>query len=125
LAGSKGLSPSYFLSRRRALEIFPMLKSDGLSGALVYYDGAHNDSRMNIAIALTAAQHGASMANHVEVLELIKKPRETLKGHQGIGNEEICGAVVRDTLTGDTWTIKAKGVINATGPFCGTAIFNR
>ena len=46
---------------------FPMLKADGLKGAVVYYDGMHNDTRMNVLIALTAAQHGASVANYVEV----------------------------------------------------------
>ncbi|KAI9342740.1 FAD dependent oxidoreductase-domain-containing protein [Zopfochytrium polystomum] len=117
LAGGEGLSHSYFLSKRRALEAFPMLKADRLAGAMVYYDGAHNDSRMNVAIALTAINHGAVMANHVEVVELLKRPRLTNIGQQGLGEKEIYGAVVRDTLTGDTWTVRAKGVVNATGPF--------
>lgn len=37
LAGSEGIESSYFLTRSRALDQFPMLKSDGLFGALVYY----------------------------------------------------------------------------------------
>ncbi|KAJ3325518.1 mitochondrial glycerol-3-phosphate dehydrogenase [Blyttiomyces sp. JEL0837] len=117
LAGKEGLSHSYFLSKRRALEAFPMLKSDRCVGAMVYYDGAHNDSRMNVAIALTAIAHGAVVANHVEVVEILKRKRTTLIGKFGHGDQEIYGAVVRDTLTGDTWTVRAKGVINATGPF--------
>lgn len=117
LAGKEGLSHSYFLSKRRALEAFPMLKSDKLVGAMVYYDGAHNDSRMNVAIALTAISHGAVMANHVEVVEILKRKRTTNEGRFGMKEEEIYGAVVRDNLTGDTWTIRAKGIINATGPF--------
>ncbi|KAI9338212.1 FAD dependent oxidoreductase-domain-containing protein [Obelidium mucronatum] len=117
LAGKEGISRSYFLGKRKALEAFPMLKSDDLVGAMVYYDGAHNDSRMNVAIALTAVAHGAVLANHVEVIQLLKKPRTTLLGHKGFGDQEICGAVVRDTITGKSWTVKAKGVINATGPF--------
>ena len=35
--------------------------------------GQHNDARMNLAIALTAVRHGASVANHVEVLSLLKR----------------------------------------------------
>jgi len=50
-----------------ALFQFPMLNSDGLKGAVVYYDGMHNDTRMNTLIALTASQHGAAVANYVEV----------------------------------------------------------
>lgn len=30
---------SYFVSKSKALEEFPMLKADKLCGALVYYDG--------------------------------------------------------------------------------------
>ncbi|KAJ3345678.1 mitochondrial glycerol-3-phosphate dehydrogenase, partial [Kappamyces sp. JEL0680] len=114
LAGSKGLSQSYFLTKTRALEAFPMLQREKISGAIVYYDGAHNDSRMNVAIALTAVQHGATVVNHVEVTELIRKPRETFLGKLGFGEQELCGAVCRDVLTGETWTVYAKGIINAT-----------
>ena len=115
LAGSQGLSQSYFLTKTRAIEAFPMLKKDRVAGAIVYYDGMHNDARMNTAIALTAIQHGAAVANHVQVESLVKK--------QVSGKvDQICGAVVKDMLTGETWTIKAKGVVNATGPFCGRNI---
>jgi glycerol-3-phosphate dehydrogenase len=37
LAGKENLESSYFLTKGKALEAFPMLKSDGLAGALVYY----------------------------------------------------------------------------------------
>jgi glycerol-3-phosphate dehydrogenase len=33
------MEQSYLMSKSRALEAFPMLKGDGLVGALVYYDG--------------------------------------------------------------------------------------
>ncbi|ORZ25687.1 FAD dependent oxidoreductase-domain-containing protein [Absidia repens] len=105
-AGREALESSYFLTRSKALEAFPMLKRDELVGALVYYDGQHNDARMNVALAITAAYHGATVANHCEVLDLTKNEQ----GH-------VDGAVLKDTLTGDQWTVKAKGVINATGPF--------
>lgn len=65
---------------------------------------------------MTAVQHGATIANHVEVTKLIKKPRTTAKA--GLGPEELYGAVCRDTITGQEWTVYAKGIINATGPFC-------
>ena len=67
-----------------------------------------NDSRMNVSIALTAALRGATVANHVEVVDLIKD-----------NSGKICGAKVKDTITGDQWNVKAKVVINATGPFAG------
>ncbi|KAF9350447.1 mitochondrial glycerol-3-phosphate dehydrogenase [Mortierella sp. AD094] len=106
LAGHQAMESSYFLSRGKALEAFPMLKNDKLVGAMVYYDGQHNDSRMNVALGLTAVQYGAVIANHVEVVELHKD-----------SDKRLCGARVRDTLTGKEFNVKAKGIINATGPF--------
>ncbi|KAJ1917666.1 mitochondrial glycerol-3-phosphate dehydrogenase [Mycoemilia scoparia] len=111
LAGSERITPSYMLGRKRTLESFPMLKSENLVGAVVYYDGQHNDSRMNVTLAVTAAAHGAVVANHTEVLSLIKEMNPES------GQDVVKGAVVRDNETGETWEVKAKGVINATGPF--------
>ncbi|KAI9152006.1 Glycerol-3-phosphate dehydrogenase [Paramyrothecium foliicola] len=111
LAGSQGLESSYFMSKSKALETFPLLRHDNLVGALVYYDGQHNDSRMNFSLALTASLYGATILNHVEVTGLNKD-----------ANGRICGAKVRDTLAEDgagarEFSVRAKGVINATGPF--------
>lgn len=114
LAGSQGLESSYLMSRSKALESFPLLRRDNLVGALVYFDGQHNDSRMNVSLALTASLYGAAVVNHVEVTALEKDK-------QG----RVCGARVRDLtagLDGDVagsrdFSIRAKGVINATGPF--------
>jgi len=44
-----------------------MLKSAGLVGAVVYYDGMHNDAQMNLALILTAIKHGAVVTNYTEV----------------------------------------------------------
>lgn len=37
LAGSENIESSYFLTKSKALDAFPMLKKDDLFGALVYY----------------------------------------------------------------------------------------
>jgi glycerol-3-phosphate dehydrogenase len=37
LAGSENIESSYFLTKSKALDAFPMLKKSGLFGALVYY----------------------------------------------------------------------------------------
>ncbi|KAF8059578.1 FAD dependent oxidoreductase-domain-containing protein [Lyophyllum atratum] len=111
LAGKENMESSYLMSRGKALETFPMLKTDGLVGALVYYDGQHNDSRMNVALIMTAVKLGAIAANYCEVTDLHKD--EFGKIH---------GAKVKDTLTGEEWNVRAKGVINATGPFSDTLL---
>ncbi|KAI9706322.1 MAG: mitochondrial glycerol-3-phosphate dehydrogenase [Bogoriella megaspora] len=112
LAGHDNIESSYFLTKSKALDAFPMLKKDNLFGALVYYDGAHNDSRMNVSLAMTAALYGATVVNHMEVTALEKD-----------ANGKVNGARVRDLVpersgksTGEI-TIRARGIINATGPF--------
>jgi glycerol-3-phosphate dehydrogenase len=112
LAGSEGIETSYFLTRSKALDAFPMLKKDNLVGALVYYDGAHNDSRMNVSLAMTAALYGGTVVNHLEVTSLEKD-----------ANGRLCGAKVRDLIDEkdgkkpQEFNIRARGIINATGPF--------
>lgn len=41
LAGSEGIESSYFLTKSKALEAFPMLKRSNVVGALVYYGKPH------------------------------------------------------------------------------------
>lgn len=60
--------------------------------------GQHNDSRMNIALIMTAVQQGAVVANHVEVMELHKDP----------ASGKLTGARVQDKLTGRGWDVRAK-----------------
>lgn len=52
---------------------------------------------MNMALIMTAVQHGAIIANHVEVTDLHKN-----------SEGKLTGAAVRDNLTGESWGIKAK-----------------
>lgn len=73
----------------------------------MYYDGQFDDSRMAVAIACTSAATGATILNHAEVIDLLREP----------SSGRIIGAKVRDVLTGDTFDVHAKVVINATGPF--------
>lgn len=61
--------------------------------------GQHNDARMNLAIALTAARYGAATANYAEVLRLLKTM------DPGTGKERVCGARCRDVLTGVCVTV--------------------
>ncbi|XP_058797658.1 glycerol-3-phosphate dehydrogenase, mitochondrial isoform X1 [Phymastichus coffea] len=110
VAGSKTVKSSYYLSKQNALELFPMLKGDKLTGAIVYYDGQQDDARMNLAVALTASRHGATVVNHVSVTNL-------LKGLDRDGKRVLTGARVRDELTGEEFDVKARAIINATGPF--------
>ncbi|WP_305045608.1 FAD-dependent oxidoreductase [Geoalkalibacter sp.] len=105
LAGKKSLGSSRLIGRTEALRRFPLLKAQGLKAGVLYYDGQFNDARMALALILTASELGAVSANHVEALSLLKE--------QG----RVRGARVRDRIGGREFDIRARGVINATGPF--------
>lgn len=73
----------------------------------MYYDGQFNDSRLAIAVACTAAASGAVVVNHAEVTSLLKDP----------STGRVIGATVKDLLSGTSYEVHAKVVINAAGPF--------
>jgi glycerol-3-phosphate dehydrogenase len=106
LAGRQNLESSYILTRSKALQVFPMLNDNRLKGAVVYYDGSHNDSRTNVSVALTAVEKGADILNHAEVTALIKDE-----------DGKIIGVKGRDLEGGEDLSISGRAVINATGPF--------
>ncbi len=107
VSGSERLASSYYVNSQRAIELFPMLNPRGLCGAMVFFDGQTNDSRMNIALALTGIALGATVLNHTEAVSFVKDE-----------SGRITGGVVRDCLSGAQTTVRAKVVVNATGPFC-------
>jgi glycerol-3-phosphate dehydrogenase len=94
--------------RLSALEVTglqPTLKTDGLVGGATYYDAATDDCRLTLAVALDARDRGATLVNHARVTSLT------------IENGRTTGADVSDDLTGTTARIRARVVVNATGPW--------
>jgi glycerol-3-phosphate dehydrogenase len=105
LSGKRNIGHSRLLTRKDALRRFPTLKAAGLKAGVLYYDGQFHDARLALALALTAQQHGAAIINHVAVSGLLKK------------GGKLAGAQLTDALSGASWPLHARGVINATGPF--------
>ena len=109
LAGKYGFGASKILTRDETLERLPTIKTEGLRGGIVYYDGQFDDSRLLTNLAQTAAEQGATLANYVKVTELLKDSDGFVNGVKAI-----------DAETHDTLTIRAQIVINATGAFTDT-----
>lgn len=105
LAGSANLAPSRFVDAHEARQRFPMLKPEGLRGGVVYYDGQFDDARFAVALAATAVREGATLVTHASVTSL-----EHIEGR-------VAGATVRDEESGREATVRARAVVNATGPF--------
>jgi len=97
-----------WLSAKKVRRVEPGLRDRGLVGAALYYDAQTDDARLVIATLRSAMRAGAIAANYVETTALLKP------------DGRVRGAVVRDVLTGETATIRANVVVNATGPWSDT-----
>lgn len=91
------------ISAAEALRWVPALDPHALRGALLSWDGQlEDDARLVVALARTAAAHGARIVTHAPVTAL----------HPD-------GADVRDALTGATLHVRARHIVNATGVWAG------
>jgi len=106
LAGKYGFGKSRLLSREETLERLPTIKTEGLRGGAIYYDGQFDDSRLLTHMAITAFEQGAALLNYFEVTGLAKDS-------QGF----VDGVIARDAETGEELRAWGKVVVNATGAF--------
>jgi glycerol-3-phosphate dehydrogenase len=106
LAGKYGFGASRLLSREETMRRLPTIKTEGLRGGVIYFDGQFDDARLLIHLAATAAAHGAVLLNYAPVTALTK----TSDGF-------INGVSFQNLESGEQFTASARVVINATGPF--------
>src|ERR1039458_3180241 len=106
LAGKYGFGASRILSREETLQRLPTIKTEGLKGGVIYFDGQFDDSRLLINLVATACEQGATLLNYAEVTTLTKD-----------GDGFVDGVRFRDAGTGAELEARGKVVINATGPF--------
>ncbi|HEY2152582.1 MAG TPA: glycerol-3-phosphate dehydrogenase/oxidase [Vicinamibacterales bacterium] len=106
LAGKYGFGSSAILTREETLARLPTIKTEGLRGGVVYYDGQFDDTRLLINLVATAAEQGATLLNYARVVALTKGP-----------DGFIDGVVAAEQESKQEWTIAARVVINATGAF--------
>lgn len=104
LAGSRRMAPSKWLNKAEALHHFPAFDGSKLHSAVLYYDGQFDDIRLNLGLVQTAAKHGAAVVNHVRISLLVTDK-----------NGQINAVEALDTLSGESFTIRAKVIVNATG----------
>lgn len=107
LSGTYRFGETRRLSKEETLAALPTIRTEGLRGGVVYFDGQFDDARLLINLVETAAEHGATLLNYVAVTAL------TLDG-DGLVN----GVVARDRESGREATLSARVVVNATGAFC-------
>ncbi|TAJ46511.1 MAG: glycerol-3-phosphate dehydrogenase/oxidase [Herbiconiux sp.] len=106
LSFSKSLPTHRGLGRKDIAAELPGLDKKGLTGAARYYDGQVDfPERLVLETILSAQASGADVANYVEAVEVLT------------GSDGATGVTARDTLTGETFEIAARCVVNAAGPW--------
>jgi glycerol-3-phosphate dehydrogenase len=106
LAGKYGFGASRILSREETLQHLPTIRTEGLKGGVIYFDGQFDDARLLIHLVATAFEQGATLLNYARVTELTKD-----------GEGFVDGVRFADGETGEEFQAQGKVVINATGPF--------
>lgn len=93
------------LSAAKVLRSEPALREEGLVGGAQYWDASTDDARLTLANALGAADAGAAVLNHAPVGGFVRE------------GGRIVGVTATDTVTGATFTARARAIVNATGPW--------
>jgi len=90
------------LTRAEALRLAPQLRPDTTGGMLTWDGQLTDDARLVVAIARTAAAHGAAILTRCEASELAGD-----------------GATLTDRLTGESFRMRARAVVSAAGVWAG------
>jgi glycerol-3-phosphate dehydrogenase len=91
------------LSQKQINEIAPSLRHDIVTGAIKYFDAQVDDARHTMAVARTAARHGAIIATQVSAESLIREGRR------------VVGVNALDLASGKKIAIKAGATIMCAG----------
>ena len=104
LCGGGNFEPSRGLSLVETRSLLPALRTEGLRGAVRYFDALTNDARLVIDTLRSARRAGGAVLNYARLEEARRDGSEWR-------------TVVRDVLTGATHEVRARAVVNATGPW--------
>lgn len=102
-AKGDSLPKSRWISKQEALQRATGLNPN-LHSAVLYYDGQLDDARYCLLLAKTAAEKGATVANHLPLL-----------GFEKDATGRLLAAQVQDELSGATFSIRARLFLNCTG----------
>ena len=100
------LPKSKWLKKNEVLAKMPTLNRKQLHSAVLYYDGQLDDARYCLSLVQSAGTEGAVVANYVSVT-----------GFELGSKSEIIAVNAIDLVKEQPIKIKAKKVINCTGPF--------
>ena len=106
LSGKLSFGKSISINKKETSLRLSTIEVDKLKGGVVYHDGQFDDSRLAVNIAQTCIEKGATLLNYCKVTGL-------LKNKEGLVN----GVTAFDSESKESYKLKSKVVINATGVF--------
>ena len=98
-----GVPKHAHLFRKGVARIAPDLRTEDLKGAIRYYDAQVDDARLVLAVARTAASHGAHVATRTRAVGFLRE------------GERVVGVRAVDLESGRELEVRAKVVVNAAG----------
>lgn len=105
LAGVKKEEWHKVLTRNETITAEPLLRTDNLLGGISFYEYRTDDARLTIEVLKEAVNRGAQAINYTQVTSFT------------YNNTTVNGALVKDFFTNNTIEIKAKYIVNASGPW--------
>lgn len=105
LAGVKRSERRQMLNVEETLAKEPLLRKDILKGGGYYVEYRTDDARLTLEIIKEAVDRGALALNYTKAAKLL------------YANGKVCGVEATDMLSGESYTIRARKVVNATGPW--------
>ena len=106
LAGVKPSERRKMISKNEMLAVEPLLNKELVNGGAKYYEYRTDDARLTIDIIKKAVSLGGTALNYAQVVGFIYD-----------ADGKILGVKVEDQHLHTTYEVKAKCVVNATGPW--------
>ena len=100
-----GLGGKRLMSARAVEEAVPGVRAEGLRGGVGYRDAATHDTRLTLAVALSARYAGAILVSRCRAARVLEE--------SGL----VTGVEVEDRISGRGLTVSARSVILACGPW--------
>lgn len=102
----KHLPNGRLLAKDETLALLSGIDEENINGGAVWYDAQmYNSERLTLAFILSAAERGTAVANYAQVTNFIQQ------------DNRILGVQILDRLTGHSYDVQARMVINAAGPW--------
>ncbi len=107
----KHLPAGKIISKQECLQMIPGVDAENLTGGAIWYDAQlYNSERFIFSVLRSATDAGAVAVNYAEAVALLTQ------------DKRVTGVRIHDRLSGNTFTVRSKIILNTTGPWLNRAL---